>query len=114
MRIPDVVGTRMGDCEISSVLCESEPPFHFQPAPVLAGVNVVRPVGRSTLTPAPGRRAQTLPRRRLRRGQDGKTYRCLTRPDPMGEGRVPVNTALLEEEHDQPLASQGTMVSAGA
>ena len=85
MRIPDVVGTRMGDCEISSVLCESEPPFHFQPAPVLAGVNVVRPVGRSTLTPAPGRRAQTLPRRRLRRGQDGKTYRCLTRPDPMGE-----------------------------
>ncbi len=30
--------------------------------------------------------------------QGGKTYRCLTRPDPMGEGRVFVNTALLEEE----------------
>ena len=60
MRIPDCVGTRM-------VIARSAPflrvraSFNSQPAPVLAGVNVVRPAGRSTLTPAPGRRAQTLP-----------------------------------------------------
>src|SRR5215211_670966 len=33
----------------------ARPPRRHECAPVLAGVKVVRPVGRSTLTPAPGR-----------------------------------------------------------
>jgi hypothetical protein len=59
--------TRIGVCETSSA-CSSGSSLRKQPAPVLAGVKVVRAVGRSTLTPAPGRRTHSATRRKWKVG----------------------------------------------
>jgi hypothetical protein len=57
-----------------------------QPAPVLAGVKVVRSVGRSTLTPAAGRRAEQLREGAERVGLDrARPHRCSNPAGGTGE-----------------------------
>ena len=64
--------------------------LQLERAPVLAGVNVVRPVGRSTLTPAPVRRAPTQTRGGFSERDRNEDNNRLTRPDPMSDRAIVV------------------------
>jgi hypothetical protein len=95
--------------------CESSPRRRpgllvHDPVPVLAGVKVLPPPGRSTLTPAaaggPSRYGKPA-KPRLRAGR--ALLRLLTEPDPMGARRTPASTrwtvggCLVNSDNPEPL-----------
>jgi hypothetical protein len=85
MRTPSS-GARMGACEPTPQIVRafSSP----DPAPVLASFKVVRPAGRSTLTPAAAgrhrQREKQAPTTAHTNSGAQTLLRLLTRPDPMG------------------------------
>jgi hypothetical protein len=82
----------MGVCEISALSTSPNLLPDHECAAVLPAVNVVRPVGRSTLTAAPGRRAAARRKKALKPLPAAKPGVILTRPDPMGENAGCVKT----------------------